>query len=187
MQLTTPEVELLNQRAREGLGHCLMTRFIDVYIFGRTYVVDYCIKDVRYYSTLVIRGNYHPERFLKYWGDRQTEIEGVRYAAPTPETPCIEHFSREERVRLDDRFNLPGNFKTIVGWTFGSHYLIIGEHQGRLTQVMFPRNTKMSVEEGLSLSLEIGNYIRVEEVTDYDTEAALDIDGYRIIGAPDRH
>ena len=186
MQLTTPEVELLNK----WLQHkdvLVKTTFSDVFIFGRTYVVDYVRNGTRYLNTLVIRGNFHPERFIKYWLGHLVEIDGVRFAVTDPDVVVIERFPHKEICRLDDQFNLPGNFKTLAGWALGSHYFILGTHQKRMTQVMFPRANKMSVEEGLALSLEIGNYIRVEEVTDYDSEAVLDIDGYRIIGAPDRH
>lgn len=186
MQLTTPEIELLNKSLRVRPLNALTT-INDVYIFGRTYVVDYEVDGVRYYSTMVIRGNFHPERFVNYWSTRRTEIDGVRYQVDSGDATIIERFPNSEIQRIDDQFNLPGSFRTTAGWRLGSHYFILGTHQKRLTQVMFPRASKMSVEEGLALSLEIGNYIRVEEVDDIDTECVLDIDGYRIIGAPDRH
>lgn len=185
MQLTTPEIGLLNKSFRVRPMNAL-TVIKDVYIFGRTYVVDYTVDGVRYYSTMVIRGNFHPERFVNYWSTHHTEIDGVRYQVDNFDATIIERLSSGDIQRIDDQFNLPGSFRTTVGWRLGSHYFILGTHQKRLTQVMFPRASRLSVEEGLALSLEIGNYIRVEEVDDIDTVCVLDIDGYRIIGAPDK-
>lgn len=186
MQLTTPEIQLLNKEL-ERKDVFVKTTFTDVFIFGRTYVVDYVRHGQRYLNTLVIRGNFHPDRFIKYWLERLVEIDGVRFPVTEENVPVIERFPHSEIRRIDDQFNLPGNFKAIAGWAMGSHYLILGTHQNRMSQVMFPRASKLSVDEGMSLSLEIGNYIRVEEVDDYDSEAVLDIDGYRITGSPDKY